>query len=203
MSQSNNVTFDGSGKVLFVHNQICLKSECKSTKMYKLKSSQEQNHLKKQILVPSFLFNQFETKSTGEKLVSDDYSNKVALCFQHLTNKTQSYYLEHKVLPDWAELKQQAKKVGKLHAPYPRKGVNYFWFGHKYSRQALYKRNLFKFPPTNSYETVEIASLDVTMTIDVEQVPVLSAGPSTADPIPGPSHSNPGTSYINCVLYYL
>ena len=67
--------------------QICLKSDCKSAKLYKLMSPQEQHLLKNQILVPTFLFSQFETKSTGEKLVSDEYSYKVALYFQFLTKK--------------------------------------------------------------------------------------------------------------------
>ena len=56
-------------------------------------SPEEQHNLKKQILVPSFLFSQFETKPSGEQLVADKYSFKVALYFQHLTRKTQNYYL--------------------------------------------------------------------------------------------------------------
>ena len=149
MAQLNDVTFDQSGKVIFVHNRICLKSDCRSTKLYQktilLMSAEKQHYLKKQILVPSFLFSQFETKSTGEKLVADEYSYKVAICFQHLTRKTQFYYLKHKVLPDWAQIKQHAKKVGKVHAPDPKKSQNYCWSGYKYSRQALYKQNLFEF----------------------------------------------------------
>ena len=126
MAQLTDITFDENGKILFVHNRICLKSDCKSSKLYQktilLMSPEQQHNLKKQILVPSMLFSQFETKSTGEKLISDEYSNKVALCFQHLTRKTQNYYLKHKALPDWAELKQHSNKVGKVYVPDPKRG---------------------------------------------------------------------------------
>ena len=92
MAQLSDITFDENGKILFVHNRICLKSDCKSSKLYQktilLMSPEKQHNLKKQILVPSMLFSQFETKCTGEKLITDEYSNKVALCFQHLTKIT-------------------------------------------------------------------------------------------------------------------
>jgi hypothetical protein len=174
MAQCNDVTFDESGRVLFVHNRICLKSDCQSTKLYKQKilfmSSEEERNLKKQILVPSFLFGQFETKASGEKLVSDDYSYKVSLCFQHLTRQTQNFYLKNKVLPDWAQIKQHAKKIGKVHSPYPKKGQNYFWSGHRYSRQALNQKNLFQLPETKSVETKDVASLDVRKAIETEHL---------------------------------
>ena len=174
MAQLTDITFDENGKILFVHNRICLKSDCKSSKLYQktilLMSPEEQHNLKKQILVPSLLFSQFETKSTGEKLIADEYSNKVALCFQHLTRKTQNYYLKHKALPDWAELKQHSKKVGKVYLPDPKRGQNYYWSGHRYSKQALYRINLFQLPETKTVETKDVASLDVHMVIETEHI---------------------------------
>ena len=180
MEQLNNITFDENGKILFVHNRICLKLDCKSSKLYQktilLMTPEEQYNLKKQILVPSFIFSQFETKSTGQKLIGDEYSNKVALCFQHLTGKTQKYYLKYKTLPDWAQLKQHAKKVGKVYLPDPKRAQNYYWSGHRYSRQALYKINLFDISETKTVETKDVASLDAHMTIETEHI-VLPVGP--------------------------
>ena len=164
MAQLNDITFGENGKILFVHNRICLKSDCKSPKLYQktilLMTPEEQHNLKKQILVPSVMFSQFETKSTGEKLVADEYSNKVALCFQHLTRKTQNYYLKHKALPDWAEIKQHPNKVGKVHVPDPKRGQKYYWSGLRYSRQALNQLNLFELPKTNTVEIEKVASLE-------------------------------------------
>ena len=181
MAQLNDITFDDNGRVLFVHNRVCLKSDCRSTTLYKktilLKSLEEQRYLKKQILVPSSLFSQFETKSTGEKLVADEYSEKVALCFQHLTNQTQQFYLKNKILPDWAQIKQHPAKVGKIHSKNAEKGQKSFWFGHKYNRKALYRHNLFELSqraditpqPTSSIPTAPLL-VSSTSSLETQQI---------------------------------
>ena len=154
MAQSglSDVEYDEqSGRILYVYNRICLKSNCifrkvqhKKTSKYLSMSAEQKRELQKQILVPSFLFSLFETKLSGEKLVPDKFSNKVALCFEHLTTETQSYYRKNKVLPKNAKIKQHVSKIGKVNSPSPETSQNYYWTGIKYSRQALY--NLFEWP---------------------------------------------------------
>ena len=157
-SGASDVEYDEqSGRILYVYNRICLKSNCifrklqhKKTTRYLSMSGEQKRELQKQILVPSFLFSQFETKLSGEKLVSDKFSNKVALCFEHLIKKTQSYYRKHKVLPKNAQIKQHVAKIGKVYSPSPETSQNYCWTGIKYSRQALY--NLFESPQNMDVE---------------------------------------------------
>jgi hypothetical protein len=151
MAQSDVEYDEQSGRILYVYNRICLKADCSFRKLKHQKttrclsmSAPQKKELQKQILLPSFLFSHFETKLSGDKLVSDKFSYKVALCFEHLTTETQTYYRKHKVLPENAQIKQNAAKIGKVYSPSLRTNQNYYWTGIKYSRQALH--NLFECP---------------------------------------------------------
>ena len=87
-------------------------------------------------------------------MVPDKFSNQVALCFAHLTAKTQKYYTDHKILPPWADLVAY-KKVGPK-IPNSKKGEHYKWTGIKYNRKALKEQNLFNLQTIETLNAIQI-----------------------------------------------
>ena len=128
-------------KPVFVYNRVCIKSDCiykRKTHEQKIKikamSTEQLRDKEKQILVPSFMFDQFETNEYGQQIIPVHLGDKLALCYVHLTSETRKFYNEFKVLPPWARVVQKdPQKV------FVQKKVNgdYKYTGIKVKHEAL------------------------------------------------------------------
>ena len=124
----------------------------------KAMSSKELREKEKQILVPCFIFSQFETNEYGQPFIQDQLGEKVALCFVHFSDKTQAFYNKFQVHPPWAIVTQKYP-----YKVFVQKKVNgdYKWTGIKCNREALKPENLIFFsqPSTSISSNSQIGKI--------------------------------------------
>ena len=99
--------YDTNVKPLFVYKRQQYQDRASTQTM----SSEELCEKEKQILVPSFIFSQFEINDDGQEFIPDQLGNKVALCFAHFQERLEHIIINSKCfLPGLMSLKNILKK---------------------------------------------------------------------------------------------